>query len=183
MKLLPRDPAQTVRFALHPSFDRWAAKHIQPGDHVYSSYGYANRCFEKTKSLGGTTFIDGGNSHPAYFWELLCEEHAKWGVKEKPVPEFHIKRSIDMVRFADFVFAPSAFVARSFIERGFKESQILRTFYPVDLSHFKPELKQRETGQPFTIINTGSLSLRKGTLYLLRRSASFTRRFPIPGFY
>jgi glycosyltransferase involved in cell wall biosynthesis len=167
IKLFPRDLAQSIRFRLHPFYDRWAADQLQPGDNVYSSYGYANKCFEKARSNGGKTFVDGGNSHPAYFWDILCEEHARWGYKEKPIPEFHRKRCSEMMKHTDFVFAPSAFVARSFLEQGFREDQILRMFYPVDLRHFKPDDAERPKNKPFTIVNTGALSLRKGTPYLL----------------
>jgi len=63
-KLLPPFYAESFRFRLHPWFDRWALKQIRPGDHVISSYGYANNCFKFARENGGKTFLDGGNSHP-----------------------------------------------------------------------------------------------------------------------
>jgi glycosyltransferase involved in cell wall biosynthesis len=159
--------AEPLRFSLYPLFDNWASRSIRPGDWVFSSYGYANKCFRKAKALGGITFLDGGNSHPDNFWQLVGEEHRKWGARRMPIPEWHYRRSLEMMKDVDYVLAPSHFVANSFLERGFAEDRILPMFYPVDLSHFKPQHGSRPPGRPFTIINTGGLSLRKGAPYLL----------------
>lgn len=72
-----------------------------------------------------------------------------------------------MMDDVDYILSPSNFVANSFLANGFREEQILRVFYPVDLSLFKPSQNPRPQDRPFTIINTGGLSLRKGTPYLL----------------
>jgi len=66
----------------------------------------------------------------------------------------------------DYVIAPSHFVADSFRQQGFRSEQILYVPYVTDLKNFQP-LRHRPAGRPLTLINTGSLSLRKGTPYLL----------------
>ena len=66
----------------------------------------------------------------------------------------------------DYVLSPSSYVTRSFLTRGYRPEQILRNVYPVNLSVFKPASSPRPRERPLTIINTGSLSLRKGTPYL-----------------
>jgi glycosyltransferase involved in cell wall biosynthesis len=72
-----------------------------------------------------------------------------------------------MMGDVDYVLSPSNFVANSFLQRGFRQDQILPVFYPVDLSMFRPVNTIRPAEKPFTVINTGGLSLRKGTPYLL----------------
>ncbi len=158
---------EAARFSLYPVFDRWAKTKLFPGDSVYSSYGYTNECFAWAQKNGGKTFLDGGNSHPANFWEILTEEHARWKCTYSPIAEFQHKRALAMMEFVDYVFAPSEFVAASFLSRGFKESQILRMRYPVDLTQFVPRTTPRPINQPLRVICTGGLSLRKGTPYLL----------------
>lgn len=177
-KLFGRDRGETFRFAMYPEFDRWAAKRVTPGDWVFSSYGYANECFRLARSHGGKTLLDGGNSHPQHFWDLLSSEYRKWNVRAHPVPPFHSKRSIQMMEHVDYVLAPSNFVAQSFLDKGFEEKQILKTFYPVNLPVFKPDPHDRPRDRPFTIVNTGSLSVRKGTPYLLEAFRIIHRAVP-----
>jgi glycosyltransferase involved in cell wall biosynthesis len=71
------------------------------------------------------------------------------------------------VELADYVLCPSSFVRNSFLKRGFKPEQMLDIIFPVDLSCFTPAREVRPAQRPLTIINTGMLSLRKGTPYLL----------------
>ena len=121
----------------------------------------------KYASAAGRTFLDGGNSHPRNFRKILEEEHRRWGCSDPPVSEAHLKRALDSVDHTDFVLSPSSFVTRSFLAEGFRADQILRNVYPLDLSCFTPSPVPRPAGRPLTLISTGSLSLRKGTPYLL----------------
>src|SRR3984957_14057747 len=65
--------AESFRFRLHPWFDRWVKKQLLPGNHIISSYGYANDCFEWVRAHGGKTFLDGGTSHMKDFWAIVSE--------------------------------------------------------------------------------------------------------------
>lgn len=159
--------AESFRFRLHPWFDGWVKRHLTAGDHIISSYGYANESFRWVRAHGGRTLLDGGNSHPENFWTILTEEHRRWHSPNPPVARHHYERSLAMMPHVDYVLSPSSFVTNSFLARGFKPEQILKNVYPVDLSLFKPSGQPRPLNRPLTIINTGSLSLRKGTPYLL----------------
>jgi len=177
-KIFPGQRGESVRFRLHPWFDRWVRSQMEEGEHVVSSYGYANACFEFAHSTGGRTFLDAGNSHPQYFWDLLCEEHRRWGCPTPPVSRFHYERSLRMMEHLDYVLSPSSFVANSFLQSGFSARQILKMFYPVDLSCFFPAPDPRPPSRPLTIISTGALSLRKGTPYMLEAFQQVHRRHP-----
>ena len=177
-RVMGRDAGERFRFAMYPLFDAWAAGKIVPGDDVFSSYGYANKCFKKAKATGGRTFLDGGNSHPDNFWSIMTEEHARWGYKKTPLPKRHYERSLRMMEDVDYVFAPSNFVAQSFLERGFSDRQILKIFYPVHFGVFKPGDSERPKDRPLTIVNTGALSFRKGTPYLLEAFRMIHKEVP-----
>lgn len=164
---LPPFHAESLRFRLLPWFDRWVLRQLQPEDHMISSYGYANECFKFVRRHGGKTFLDAGNSHIENFWEMLSEEHRRWGCRYPPVARHWYERSRATVEQVDFVLSPSSYVTRSFLARGFRPEQILRNVYPLDLSLFQPGPTARPRERPLTIINTGSLSLRKGAPYLL----------------
>jgi glycosyltransferase involved in cell wall biosynthesis len=171
--------AVSLRHHLHPWMDRWAKRQMQPGDHIISSYGYANECFKFARAHGGKTFLDGGNSHPDNFWNIITEEHRRWNCSYPPISRHHYERSLAMMEHVDYVLSPSSYVTKSFLARGFKPEQILRNVYPVDLSCFSPPREPRPASRPLTLICTGSLSLRKGTPYLLE--AFRLVRSKIPG--
>jgi glycosyltransferase involved in cell wall biosynthesis len=163
---------------MHPWFDRWVLKQLQPGDHIISSYGYANECFKWVRQHGGKTFLDGGNSHPDNFWTILAEEHRRWKCPYPPMPRHHYQRSVAMMEHVDYVLAASKFVAQSFSERGFKPEQLLPHLRPVKLSVFKPAAGERPKNRPLTLISTGALCLRKGSPYLLEAVRLIQKRIP-----
>jgi glycosyltransferase involved in cell wall biosynthesis len=115
----------------------------------------------------GKTFVDAGNSHPDNFWSIMIEEHRRWNCPTPPVASHWIERSRRMMPHADYVLSPSSYVTESFLKRGFKQEQILKNIYPVDLSCFKPATTPRPKDRPLSVISTGMLSLRKGTPYML----------------
>jgi glycosyltransferase involved in cell wall biosynthesis len=177
-KILPPFRAESFRFALLPWFDRWVKQQLTPGDHIISSYGYVNECFKSVRQHGGKTFVDAGNSHIENFWEILSEEHRHWKCPTPPVAPHWYERSRTMLAEVDYVLSPSTYVTQSFLARGFKPEQILKNVYPVDLSLFQPRGGPRPPNQPLTIINTGSLSLRKGTPYLLEAFRMVKNKIP-----
>ena len=168
---------EAFRFALHPLYDRWVRSLLKPGDHILSSYGYTNDCFRWARQRGGMTFLDAGNSHPSQFWKIMSEEHQRWGCTYPPVSHAHYRRSLAMMKEVDCVLAPSRFVEESFLENGFSKEQIFRLPYATDLTIFRPG-PPRSPDRPFTIINTGGLSLRKGTPYLLEALSILKKRIP-----
>lgn len=185
-KLFGSWKAEPFRFRLYPFFDRWVLQQLQAGDHIISSYGYANECFKWVRNHGGKTFLDGGNSHPDNFWTILQEEHRRWKCPRPPVSRFHHERSLAMMEDVDYVLSPSSYVTRSFLERGFRPEQIIPNVYPIDLACFSPKPSfsnskpktQNPKHSPLTLINTGSLSLRKGTPYLLEAYRQIRKTIP-----
>jgi starch synthase len=177
-RLLPAYWGEAARMALHPWFDRWVTSQLRPGDHIISSYGYANAAFRRVRERGGRTFLDAGNSHPENFWAILTEEHRRWNHPYPPILPQHNRRSVEMMKDVDYVMSPSSFVTNSFLERGFRPDQILRNIYPLDLSQFTPAAAPRPADRPLTVISTGSLSLRKGTPYLLEAFRLVLKREP-----
>ena len=169
--------SEAIRFALYPLYDAWVKTLLRPGDHMLSSYAYANACFRWIRRHGGKTFLDGGNSHPENFWEILNAEHRRWKALVPPVAPFLHRRAMAMMKDVDYVIAPSHFVAESFLRRGFHPHRILYVPYVTDLQNFRPG-EARPANRPLTLINTGSLSLRKGTPYLLEAFVQIRKQVP-----
>ena len=177
-RTLPPFYSESFRFALYPLYDRWVLSHLRPGDHIISCVAIANHCFASARRHGGKTFLDGGNSHPDNFWEILEEEHRRWHCRYPPVARFYYERARRTVEAADYVLAPSSFVRNSFVTRGFDPERILDVVHPVDLSCFTPARQERPSQRSLTIINTGMLSLRKGTPYLLEAFRLIRKHVP-----
>jgi glycosyltransferase involved in cell wall biosynthesis len=151
---------------MHPWFDTWVKSNLRPGDHMISSYGYANYCFKKVRSYGGKTLLDAGNSHPDYYWKVISDEHRIWGVKQPPYPPHWYQRGKAMLELTDYVICPSRYVENSFLERGWAKERMLYAPFPTDLSLFRPDSKEVPQPSPLWVICTGSVSLRKGFPYL-----------------
>jgi glycosyltransferase involved in cell wall biosynthesis len=83
-----------------------------------------------------------------------------------------------MLAEVDYVLSPSSYVTDSFLSRGFKPAQILQNIYPVNLSNFSPSAGPRPKDRPLTLINTGGLSLRKGSPYLLEAFRLIRQKHP-----
>ncbi|MDB6016926.1 MAG: hypothetical protein JWR19_1415 [Pedosphaera sp.] len=170
--------AESFRFRLNPWFDRWVKKQLQSGDHLISSFGYTNAAFKWVRQHGGKAFLSAGNSHPENFWTVLTEEHQRWNCSDPPIARHHYERSLAMLADVDYVFAPSSFVANSFLTRGFKPEQIIKDVYPINLSTFTPATIPRDKNRPLTIVSTGGVSLRKGAPYLFEAFRLVLQRHP-----
>lgn len=177
-KLVGSYRAEAFRFGMLPLLDHWVKRQLQPGDHIISSYGYVNCSFAWVRERGGKTFIDAGNSHPEHYWNLIREEHARWGCPLPPFPKGWYRRAVEMMPLVDYVLSPSSYVTRTFVERGFKPEQMLRSIYTIDFTCFTPAPTPRPANRPLTLISTGSPSLRKGTPYLLDAFRTLRKSHP-----
>jgi glycosyltransferase involved in cell wall biosynthesis len=158
---------ESAKVACFPMFDRWVKSKLPESTAILSSYGYAVESFRKARQSGGFTLLDGGNSHPANFWSIVAEEHARWGSKTDPYPRKWYERGLRSVDLTDWVFSPSNYVTQSFIEKGFPAERILYLPYPVDISNFSPTPAVSTRDSQLRVVCTGGVSLRKGFPYLL----------------
>lgn len=165
-KIMPRY-GESAKVACFPMFDAWVKNQIPAGTAVFSSYGYALETFRKIRKTGGINILDGGNSHFDHYWQVVSDEHARWGCHSPPFPRPWYERGLKTIELADWVFSPSSYVTQSFIDRGFPAERILHLPYPVDLGNFSPVPAIKITDSPLRVICTGGVSLRKGFPYLL----------------
>jgi len=177
-KCLPPFQAESFRFRLYPLFDRWVRSHLRPGQHLITSYAFANSAIRWSKEHGGKTFIDAQNSHPRFFWEVLTEEQKRWGSPYPPVVRCFNQRALEGVAQCDYIFASSTFVRDSFLEQGWEPQRVLLYTLPVNLDWFKPVDAERPESRPLTLLNTGALCLRKGTPYLLEAFRLIRKKEP-----
>ena len=78
-----------------------------------------------------------------------------------------IKKEIEEYDLADFICVPSQYVKETFIKYGIKKDKIIKIPYGVDLKEFCVVESKKRKDNKFRIISTGSISVRKGSHYLL----------------
>ncbi len=156
-----------IRVQCFPLFDKWVKHHIREGYWLLSSYGYAVESFRKVRGNGGLTLLDAGNSHLNNYWEVVSREHKVWGENVLPFPRKWYERGLKSIELTDWVFSPSSYVTKSFLDQGFPIERILYLPYPVDLEIFSNQGDTAPKNGPIRVICTGTVSLRKGFPYLL----------------
>jgi len=175
---LPVYQAESLRFRTFGLFDRWARSLLHPGQHLLTAYAFANGSMRWVRQNGGKVFLDAWTSHPEEFWNLLTEEQHRWGSRYPPVSRYYQDRAADSAGAADYVFVSSTFVRQSYLKRGFDTERLRFCPYPVNLDLFQPAPEPRPAQQPFTILHTGGLSLRKGAPYLLEAFRLIRKEVP-----
>ncbi len=150
-------------------FDRLVALNLKaPKDkwifHGFS--GFSKNAMKKAKKLGAVTVIERGCPHIDFQRELIAEEKSRL-LRKKVLPDN--KPTYDQMKeeykLADYIFVPSRYSQRSFLERGFSESKVIRIPLCNEKATFPPpEPKKLDK---FTVFCVGGHFYRKGISYLL----------------
>ncbi len=156
------------QYFIHQVFDSLACRALKKIDIFVGGSSVSLKTMEKAKSMGAIAVIDHGSSHIIYQNDILNEEYEKYGVKIKtfclPHPKIIEKELMEYSK-ADYIFIPSSFVKRTFLEKGIDEKKIIQVPYGVDLSNFRQVPKNDGV---FRVVFAGGMCLRKGVHYLLK---------------
>lgn len=125
--------------------------------------GFSLSSFKKSKNYIIVKILERGSSHIEYQKNILIEEYKKFNLNYL-FDQKLVDKEVQEYELADYIFVPSEFVKRTFIEKGFKKNKIIKIPYGVDLNKFYPKKK---TDNIFRYIYVGTLSIRKGILYIL----------------
>ena len=153
--------------ALLRDLGSWMARSVDSEwtDVLHGLDGAGPEAGRLVKANGKLWICDRGSTHILKQKEILEEEHRYWHL---PPPKFsadRLERCVAEYEEAHAVTVPSQFVRRSFLERGFDPERVFVCPYGVDLSEFRPAVKEDDV---FRVIFVGTASLRKGIGYLLR---------------
>ena len=119
------------------------------------------------KNKGMKTIVERGSSHILNQDKVLKEEYKRFGI-DFSINKAVIEKELKEYEEADFISVPSFYVKKSFLDYGIKEDKIVMNPYGVG-SFFKPaDNLQQKPGKKFTIVYVGSLSIRKGLIYLFQ---------------
>jgi glycosyltransferase involved in cell wall biosynthesis len=119
------------------------------------------------KRLGIPTVLERPNAHTRFAYEVVNQECRRIRVALPKGHEYEYNEEIlrleeEEFRLADYLLCPSEFVAKTFRERGFPSSKLLRHHYGFDADNFYPESRQRESSKKFIMLFAGQCAVRKG---------------------
>lgn len=151
--------------------DRAAGKMLNQADGLIFYNGTGLQTLERYRDSSKLLICEVVNAHVDFQMELLQEEAERF---QCPIPktfEPERKRRIQEYQNADYIFGPSEFVKRTFIDRGFPESKFRVVPYGVSVSEdlpTPPGLTDNKDRESISILYVGQFHLRKGLPYLLK---------------
>lgn len=165
MYLLPNLPTQIINDTI---FDLLSLRYIDKCD-IFHSWNHPVKCLLKAKKLGAKTIIEGASAHYNVTNKIYLEEYKKFGIKYKPMDRWTLKKIDNEIKNCDYIFVPSEFAEKSYIEQGINKNKLIKIPFGVDIKKFKPKQKKDSI---FRAIYVGRISLEKGIQYLLEAWSS-----------
>ncbi|MCB9262682.1 MAG: glycosyltransferase family 4 protein [Flavobacteriales bacterium] len=146
-------------------FDRWVARKIKRSDaSIFIGWsGMSLHSLRAAKKKGMITILERGSSHISYQNEILSAEYQKFDIDFSINPRVIKKEEAEYAE-VDYISIPSLFVKNSFIEKGVNPAKLVLNNYGVS-GYFSPP-KDQPKNDKFTILYLGSLSVRKGLIYM-----------------
>lgn len=165
--------AQRLQFLVNDVFARRAARHVSGSDVIHAWSGSAEPSLIRAMTFGIPTILERSSAHMTEQCRILREEYERLGLKWAETPRLTVERELREYELATRIAVPSLFVERTFLERGYPAERLHRNGFGVNLRSFAPGPKEDRV---FRVVFAGSLSVRKGTHYLIEafRSASLS---------
>lgn len=123
--------------------------------------------------LGIPTVLERPNAHTAHAYEAVRQECKRLGVILPPGCEHSYNASVLQREVAEYeatyrLLCPSAFVVRTFVERGVPEYKCSRHFYGFDEAAFRPgPIASTSDKRGLTMLFVGFSAVRKGLHFAL----------------
>jgi glycosyltransferase involved in cell wall biosynthesis len=155
---------------LWPIWDSWVAKQRRKVgalniDIVFSVMGSCRGPFDLAERLGALKVVDASSSHPTSFYGFWQRECDLWSPGMRvTLPRSLFRRCTQDLERADYILCSSLFVRDSMVYNGICESKLAVLPYGADVSTFTPSTDP--VVKP-VFVTVGTLTLRKGTPYLL----------------
>lgn len=159
----------------HKTFSKWAARQLKGSrwDAIHVFSGVAEEIFRNVDCP--RHFLVRGSAHIREQRQILEDESARTGVDLERPGEWIIEREEREYRLCRRLLVLSTFAYRSFVDRGVSASKLALLPLGVDTRAFRPsedvlEKRRRRivSGEPLTVLFTGTLNYRKG-LYDLEK--------------
>ena len=150
-------------------FDKKAQKLIdfENLDILIGWSSFSLQSFLKAQSEKCIKILERGSTHIEFQNQVLKDEYKIQDIKFKQISKYIMEKENKEYELADYIMVPTDFVKKTFIDKGFPKEKIIKNPYGVNLNQFKPNKTKEHFNKVFRIIYTGTVSVRKGILYLL----------------
>lgn len=151
---------------------RWLDSHHREVDVVHGWPLGSLRTIRIARKRGIPVVLERPNAHTAFAYEEVAKENREVGI-ELPGDhdhQFDRKRlELEETEYAeaDYLLCPSEFVARTFSDRGFAASKLVRHQYGFDLSRFVNSPAGPSENDGLVMIYAGVIEPRKGLHHAL----------------
>ena len=152
---------------------RWLNAHHHEVDVVHTWPLSSLHTTRVAKRHGIPVVLERPNAHTAFAYEEVAKENKDVGIE---LPDDHdhqfSKKRLDLEEReydeADFLLCPSEFVARTFSDRGFPDSKLVRHQYGFDRSRFSSHQSEAGGSDGLVMIYAGVVEPRKGLHHALK---------------
>jgi len=151
------------------SFDAWLRRRIEPCDALIAISGAGLTTGPLVQSRGGKFICDRGSTHQRFQFEVMAEEHRRWGLPYTAPPGHIVRREEAIYALADAITVGSNVARRSFLSMGVPAEKVHVIPYGVRLDKFTPT--EPPPPDSFEVLFAGQIGLRKGIPYLLEAFA------------
>lgn len=145
-------------------FDKIVAKYLGNADIFIGFPNWMLASAKRAKKQGIVVIAEGSSTHILNRERILKKEYKKFNVPFNPVDPIEKERQCEEYEIADYIFIPSEFVRKSFINYGIPESKLIKVPYGADDNFFNKSFKSQKHNY-FRIVST--IGIRKGNPYLL----------------
>ena len=172
---LPSIPTSAQEFLADRSkryLDRASYPYASRSDLFLAYNGCGLSTFHRLQHQKAVRVVEVVNSHVEIQEEILRQEHDAVGIPFRPFPAAEKARRLAEYDVADFILCPSEFVRRSFLNKGYPETKLIKNQFGSELptpseTHYSLGKHQAK----FIVLFVGTLSLRKGVRYLVQAFA------------
>jgi glycosyltransferase involved in cell wall biosynthesis len=160
-------------FALHDWIvARRLEKLVGKVDIVHTWALGAIETLKTARRLGIPTVLERPNAHTRFAMEIVRQECERLGVALPPGHEHAYNEEIlrkeeEEYELADRLLCPSAFVVKTFLDKGFDETRLVRHQYGYDEKVYYPEVRAQDPQRGLTMLFVGVCAVRKGVHYAL----------------
>lgn len=147
-------------------FARRAAHMVEDSDAIHFVYSVGWKAARRARRNGTKLVCDMREEHPQFQEKILSEEAKHLGI-EFTVPGSSFRhRVLEEIDLSDYIFCPSSYARRTFVEQGISADRLVVCPYGVDVSTFNAS-ERPHRGRTFTVLFLGQVCMRKGIHYLL----------------
>jgi len=160
-------------FALH---DRIVARRMRrlagKIDVVHTWPLGAVQTLKVAREMGIPSVLERPNANTRFAYEVVRQECERLGVAlprghEHAYNEDILRREEEEYHLADGLLCPSDFVVRTFRDKGYESSKLVRHLYGFDENLYYPDPQRRQSNAGLTMLFVGVCAVRKGVHFAL----------------